>query len=103
LSYFRQWIQTEAAGATNKDMLEVKAEVEAKLAESQRQVFLKYLDPRGAYMSLAETIVGVGIDALVSGAGAIIDLMRQRSKEKQKQGLRWQAFILQARATVSDV
>jgi hypothetical protein len=100
LEQFRHWIQTEALSASTKDVKDVKAEVEAKLAESQRKIFLKYLDPKGSYKSLAETMIGIGLDALVPGASPVKDLIGQLSKEKEKQGLRWQGFILEARSKV---
>ena len=77
--------------------MEVKEEVEAKLNEAQRKVFLRYLDPRGIYRSLAETMLGIGVDALIPGASTVKDLMGQLGEEREKQGLRWQGFILDAR------
>jgi hypothetical protein len=97
LSYFRNWIQTAAPTNSPKDVKEIKAEVEAKLAESQQKVFLRYLDPRASYESFADTMVGVGLDAMVPGVSAVKDLIGQLSEEKKKQGLRWQGFILEAR------
>jgi hypothetical protein len=101
LAEFRSWIGGESASASPKTVSEVKAEVEAKLEESQRQVFLKYLDPRGTYKSLAETVVGVGMDALVPLASTVKDLIGELSEEKKKQGLRWQGFILDARSKIA--
>jgi len=88
LTQFRNWIQTEAPFATLRDVKDIKAEVEAKLVESQRKIFLKYLDPKGSYKSLAETMLGVGLDAMVPGGSTVKDLIGQLSKEKEKQGLR---------------
>ncbi len=34
-------------------------------AESQRRLLVKYPDPRGTYKSFAETMLGIGIDALL--------------------------------------
>lgn len=101
LSHFRDWIQNEAPLASQKDIKDIKAEVEAKLAESQRKIFLKHLDPKGSYKSLAETMLGIGIDALVPGVSAVKELMGQLSEEKEKQGLRWQGFIIDARSKVT--
>jgi len=103
LSDFRRWIQTEAAEASLKEIHKIKREVETQLAESQRQIFLKYLDPKTGYTSLAETVVGIGLDALVPGVGAVTSLVGQLSEEKRKQGLRWQGFIMEARAKLKDI
>lgn len=46
LTQFRKWIQTEAPFVGSKDAKEIKAEVEAKLVESQQEILLKYLDPK---------------------------------------------------------
>lgn len=102
LREFRTWIQTEAPFAKSKNVMEVKSEVEAKLAQSQEEILLKYLDPKGSYKSLAETMIGIGIDALVPGGATVKDLIGQLGEEKKKQGLRWQGFILDARKRVKD-
>jgi hypothetical protein len=103
LNSFRKWIVEDAFTSNITDINEVKKETEAKLAEAQRRIFLQYLDPRGSYKSFAETILGMGVDALIPGAGAIKDLMGQKNAEKQKQGFRWQGFIIDARSRVSTV
>lgn len=101
LSSFRQWIQTDAALAPNKEIMEVKKEVQEKLIESQKRIFLKHLDSKGSYESLAETMLGIGVDTLIPGASTVRDLMGQLSAEKAKQGLRWQGFIVDARNKVA--
>jgi hypothetical protein len=103
LTHFRTWIQDEAQLTTPKHLKEVKAEVEAKLSESQRQIFLRYLNPRGAYKSAAETLLGVGLDALVPGASTVKELIGELSQERKKQGLRWQGFILDARSKTQGI
>lgn len=102
LSDFRKWIQTDALVASSKEISEVKREVESKLNDAQKQIFLKYLEPRGSYISFAETMLGVGIDALIPGVATVKDLMGQLSEEKKKQGLRWQGFLLDARGKVAN-
>lgn len=102
LVHFRKWIQSDAPFASQKEVKDVKSEVEAKLAESQRTILLKYLDPKSSYQSLAETMLGIGIDALVPGASTVKDLMGQLGEERSKQGLRWQGFILDARSKVAN-
>ena len=101
---FRKWIESEAAFASKKDVREMKKEVEAKLAETQRKILMKYLDPKGSYKSLAKTMLGVAVDA-VTGASlsALADLWGQRKEEKEKQGMRWQGFLLDARSKLSKV
>jgi hypothetical protein len=101
LKDFRQWIQTESGFDSPKAVKDVKDEIDAKLAESQREVFLKYLDPRGSYTSLAETMLGVGMDTLLPGTSTIKDLVKLWREEKQKAGFRWQGFILDARSKLS--
>lgn len=92
---------TEADIASVKEIGEMKEAVEAKLAEAQKAVFLRYLDPKGGYLSLAETIVGVGLDFVVPGSSTVKDLIKQHGEEKEKQKLRWQDFILSARGITS--
>ena len=100
LKYFRDWIMSEAFSSTDKEIAEIKKEVDSKLEEAQRNLFLKCLDPKGSYTSLGETILSVGADALVPGVATIKDLMGQLNKEKQKKGVRWQGFIVEARAKI---
>ncbi len=100
LSYFREWITKDAFTSNQADLKEIKKETEAKLAEAQKQIFLKYLDPKGSYKSFAETVLGAGVDTLLPGAATIKDLIGQRNEEKKKQGLRWQGFILDARSRI---
>jgi len=45
-------------------------------------------------------VSGEGTDAIVSGSGAIEDLFGQRNAEKEKQGMRWQGFLLDARQRI---
>ena len=101
LTYFRKWIQTESKTASEKDVSEVKKEVEAKLAEFQRKVFMKHLDPRGSFRSWAETMLGMGMDLLIPGSATVKDLAGQWRDERGKQGLRWQGFLLDARQKVA--
>jgi hypothetical protein len=103
LTQFRKWVQAEVPLAASRDVKEIKTEVEAKLVESQREIFLKYLDPKGSYKSAAETILGIGLDAMVPGASTVKDLMGQLSEERKKQGLRWQGFILEARSKLRRI
>lgn len=100
LSYFRRWVVKDAFTSSDAEIDEIKMETEAKLAETQRKIFLQYLDPRGSYNSFAETVLGLGFDALVPGAAAAKDLVALKKSEKEKQGLRWQGFILEARQKV---
>lgn len=97
LSNFRRWMATARPGGSGAEVEEMKREVEAKLAEAQREVFMRHLDPKGSFRSFADTIVGVGMDAIVPGASTIKDLIGQRTAEKEKQGMRWQGFLLDAR------
>ncbi|MFZ5637417.1 MAG: hypothetical protein ACOY82_12635 [Pseudomonadota bacterium] len=97
LSNFRQWMATAKPGGSPAEIEEIKREVEAKLQEAQREVFLRHLDPKGSFRSFADTIIGVGMDAIVPGAATIKDLLGQRNAEKEKQGMRWQGFLLDAR------
>lgn len=100
LTYFREWITKDAFTSNQAEVKEVKKEVEAKLSESQKQIFLRYLDPKGSYKSFAETVLGAGVDTLIPGAATVKDLIGQRNEEKKKQGLRWQGFILDARSRI---
>jgi hypothetical protein len=100
LSNFRQWMASTSVGRSAEETAEVKREVEAKLVESQRDVFMRYLDPKGSFTTFADTLVGIGMDAIVPGSGAIKDLFGQRNVENEKQGMRWQGFLLDARQRI---
>ncbi|MCF7981752.1 MAG: hypothetical protein K9K86_07180 [Pseudomonadales bacterium] len=100
LKSFRAWMNTEALSATGKEIKEIKDEVDSKLEEAERDLFLKFLAPKETYKSLGETLLSVGADALVPGSAAVKDLLGQLNEEKQKKGVRWQGFIVEARAKI---
>lgn len=97
LNDFRRWIAVDAPIHSPAEVQEVKELVERKLRESQEAVFLKYLDPRGCFETIAGTFAGIGLDALIPGAGALKDLVGTYKDEKDKQRLRWQGFIVAVR------
>lgn len=100
LNDFRAWMVEDSLAASKKEISEIKSEVDAKLLEAQRNVFLKYLEPKGSYVSVAETLLSYGADALVPGSATIKDLLGNLNSEKQKRGSRWQGFIVEARSIV---
>ena len=100
LKHFRYWIINEAFSSTDKEIAEIKKEVDLKLKEAQRDLFLKHLDPKRSFTSLGETMISVGADALVPGVATIKNLMGQLNEEKQKKGVRWQGFIVEARSKI---
>jgi hypothetical protein len=105
LSDFRKWMTSEAANATALEVREIKEEVEAKLAESQRDIFLKHIQRRGGYIAFTETAASLALDLAdcitslpLLSAGK--DLIKQYREEKEKQSIRWQGFLLEARQRV---
>lgn len=100
LKYFRTWIREDAFKASTNEIAEIKKEVDQKLLEAQRNLFLKHLDPKGSYISLGETLLSVGADTLVPGVSTVKNLMGQLNKEKQIKGVRWQGFIVEARSKI---
>jgi hypothetical protein len=97
LKDFREWISTSAFSAGKKEIQEMRQDVEMQLKQSQESVLRQYLDPRGSYQSYAETVLGMGVDFLIPGVGAIKDFAKLAVEEKRKRGMRWQGFILDAR------
>lgn len=99
LNDFRSWITTDSLAASRNEISDIKREVDAKLIEAQRNIFLKHLEPKGSYVSVAETLLSTGADALVPGSSAIKNLLGTLNAEKQKKGSRWQGFIVDARSS----
>lgn len=97
LTTFRKWITEDSLTSSGAEVSEIKKEVDSKLKEAQDAVFLKYLDPKGSYSSLGETLLGVGTDLLLPSSSTVKGLVTQFNDEKKKNGSRWQGFIVEAR------
>lgn len=58
LADYRKWISERNLKFNQKELQEVKLEIENQLDIAQRNIFCKYLDPKNTYKSIAKTIIG---------------------------------------------
>lgn len=98
---FREWITQSRGQFEEKELREIKADVEAELKSSQSKVFLKYLDPKSQYFTLGKTTLGMILDALIPNSANLLDLFGQLKEAREKNNLRWQGFVLEARELLS--
>jgi len=100
LSHYRKWILEEAFKAPSIDIREIKDRTERRLEEAQREIFLKYLEPRAGYRTAAETVLGFVIDFGLPGSSTIAGLGKQLIEEPNKESQRWQGFILETQQKI---
>jgi hypothetical protein len=96
---YRKWVAEQPLNPSEKELKDVKKSVEAALQQSQKSLFLKYLDRKNAYYAIAKTLGGLVVDAITGGSvSAAYDLEKERQEELRRGALRYQGFILDNRA-----
>lgn len=93
LRYFRRWI-SETAETSPQDARKMKEDVENRIKEAQRELFLEYLDPRSHYTSVAKTITGAIGDLVVPGVGTAAQLIQDVRTARGARNERWQGFLV---------
>lgn len=92
---FRRWMRREFSTAGERELAEIKDEIDTKIADSKRDVFLKHLDRRGTYATLAHSLLGIGADSLIPGISNIKGLAGLYTAERKKESIRWQGFLIE--------
>ena len=72
----------------------MKEDVENRIKEAQRELFLEYLDPRTHYTSVAKTITGAIGDLVVPGVGTAAQLIQDVRAARGVRNERWQGFLV---------
>lgn len=99
LKAFRKWI-SETQVPSEAEIKNVKREVEEAIAKAQRELFLKYYDPKTEYKAIGKTLVGFATD-LVPGASQVmgaLELAEEVKEAADKRRNRWQAFLVSMKA-----
>jgi len=94
LKDFRKWVSTESSTINQSELQEIKKEVEESILKVQRELFLKYLDPKSQFLSVGKTLAGSGIDLLVPGASTAASLIENWRDIRKSGSLRWQGFLV---------
>lgn len=98
LKDYRKWILSQPANLSEKELSDVKKEVEATIQKSQDEVFLKYLNPKTSYLSVGKTVVGTTIDLLTQGVfSSIYSVCENIVDYFTKGNNKWQGFIVSTR------
>jgi hypothetical protein len=98
LKDYRKWVSFQATSPDPREMAEIQKGAESAIRRSQDEVFLKYLDPKGLYFSVGKAAIGDAIGVLVPGSGVAMTLLEEGLDAKHKKSLRWQGFVVRARA-----
>lgn len=97
LKGYRKWISEQKLKFEINELKEYKAEIENQLVQAQKEIFLKYLDPKSTYMSIGKSIAGAIADNIIpyiSSVNSVLDEIESNQKKKQ---LMWQGFIISAK------
>jgi len=97
LAAFRKWITQQRGLASQSEVKEVKAEVEAALREAQERLFLKHCDPKRHYQSVGKAMLGDAVGILFPATGTVTALVEAGRDRMNPEVQRWQGFIVGAR------
>lgn len=97
LTAFRNWIAERPSVSHEKEILEVKNEVEAAIKVAQDEIFLKHLNPRNQYESIGKTLLGTAIDVVIPGFSLIEAIGNEVETFIDNGNRRWMGFIVESR------
>ena len=94
LTAFRVWISATTESRDLDDAKSIKQEVEAAVAATTRDVFLRYLDENRLFLTQGKTLAGAVGDLLVPGVGTLGTVLHGVRERRTAQDLRWQGFLV---------
>ena len=94
LRYFRKWISEQPSKKTEKEFAEAKREVEEAIQKSQRDIFLKALDPRTQYLSAGKTLAGAAVNLVAPGLSTLSSIGQEAINFFDLEKKRWQGFLV---------
>jgi hypothetical protein len=94
LQAFRTWVSATSASLDADDAKSIKVEVEAAIAETVRDVFLRYLDEHRLFLTQGKTLTGALADLIVPYAGTAGTMLHGVRERRAAQELRWQGFLV---------
>lgn len=103
LKDFRKWVVGQKSPANQKEILEIKQDVETTIWEAQDKVFLEQFDPKGFFASTGKTILGAGVDVFLPGISTIAAITQDGIDFWRNQERRWQAFLVSTKGVKSRI
>lgn len=97
LKYFRNWISAKKLRYDSVEIAEAQSEIENVLEESQKKIFLKYLDPKSTFKSLGKTIAGAVVDNIIPYVSTVYSVAEDLQCREEKKEMMWQGFIISAK------
>lgn len=100
LKAYRKWVSEQKLKFDIKELKNLKDEIENQINIAQKEIFLKYLDPKSTYLSIGKTIVGEIIDKFIPFVSSGISIAKDLSERNEKNELMWQGFIISSNRNV---
>lgn len=97
LKGYRNWISEQKLKYEINELKEYKEEIENQLKKAQKDIFLKYLDPKSTYMSVGKTVAGAFADNFIPYISTVISVVDEIELKQEKKQLMWQGFIISAK------
>jgi hypothetical protein len=97
LKEYRKWMDEQAVSADAKELRERKLAIEAHIAQTQKDLFLKYLDPKAVYKGLGTTIAGSVVDTIIPFASTVHSVRKELADQAERKDLMWQGFVVTAK------
>lgn len=93
LSDFRNWLSTFPKSVTPIEVSEIADEARNKLKLMQNEIFIKYLSPKTYYLATGKGLLNAGVDLLLPGVGAGLDLLDTALEGRKAEKIRWLGFM----------
>ncbi|BDS11491.1 hypothetical protein [Aureispira anguillae] len=97
LKRYREWIIEQKINYNLSELKDVKEEIENSINKFQRELMLKYLDPKSTYKSIGKSIIGAGSNLIIPGISAMVSIAGDVKEGIQKKDLMWQGFIISSK------
>lgn len=98
---YRKWISEQKLKNDLKELTEYKVEIENQLAKAQKEIFLKYLDPKSTYLSIGKTIAGTIAENLIPFVSTAYSIGEELHSRIEKNEIMWQGFIISTKQTIT--
>jgi hypothetical protein len=100
LSDFRKWMTKTELKYDEKELWEIKKEIESVLEKAQRELFLKHLDPDTHFNSVGKLVGGTLLDVILPYSSTALSLIEEIKNLDTVSKIRWQGFIVSAKESI---
>lgn len=102
ISDFRKWLSQQKNSIDQKELRDIKSEVEASIQKAQNELFLKYLDPKGYALNVGKSALLEGLGLLIPGIGLGASVLEEGLHYSGSRKIRWQGFLVSTRSKISS-